>query len=484
MRKIFTAIGAFLQAPVGVILSTNAAWYIVILAAGITYTYSYYYLVYIVLIAVDVLVASYLSDRLIYFFSQFVLPIQNPKYRQEIYWRVKNFETGKRGPALFIKNGRVIMHEGEADKHGPGVIVLDTASAAVLRTDTEIKDTVGPGVVFTKSYKHNGEYHNEYIAGSVDLRAQWQFIGPLTTDQPFLNPVPISHPKGYNDIQSRRQQTSGLTRDGFEVSPTISIKFSIKRPAEKKPNESGVISQYGYDAEAVRNAITREVIHLGTSENSKVRMEWNKLPAHLVVNIWREYIRKFKLGDLFATSGVSGLQTIEEMINKRVKQSNVVALDDTGIPTGEWLESLEYKQLQSRGLEILEVRIHNIIFEPSMEEQTIQHWSTEWMNIAKKEENHLKEKEALIETASRDEASKSFARIASRQFGGKPTMPQQNPFKTLQLLIQPLKEFMLNESGANSDTEMQLRKLDEIWKWLLDNNPDGAPRHTPGGGQP
>lgn len=106
------------------------------------------------------------------------------------------------------------------------------------------------------------------------------------------------------------------------------------------------------------------------------------------------------------------------------------------------------------------------------------------MNIAKKEENHLKEKEALIETASRDEASKSFARIASRQFGGKPTMPQQNPFKTLQLLIQPLKEFMLNESGANSDTEMQLRKLDEIWKWLLDNNPDGAPRHTPGGGQP
>jgi hypothetical protein len=192
-----------------------------------------------------------------------------------------------------------------------------------------------------------------------------------------------------------------------------------------------------------------------------------------VVNIWREYIRKFKLGDLFATEGKSGLQTIEEMINRRVKQSDVMALDDTGVSTGEWLESLEFKQLQSRGLEIMEVRIHNIIFDPVLEEQTIQQWSTEWMNIAKKEENHLKEKEALIETASRDEASKSFARIASRQFSGKPTMPQQNPFKTLQLLIQPLKEFMLNESNANSDTEMELRKLDEIWKWLLDNNPAG-----------
>ena len=472
MRKLFGAIGAFLQTPVGVILTTSAFWHIVVWAAKIPFNY----MVSIVLLGVDVFVAFYLLDRLVYFFSQFVLPIQNPKYRQEIHARVKYFETGRRGPALFVKNGRVIMHEAEAGKRGAGLIVLDTASALVLRTDTEIKDTVGPGIKFTSE--------NEYIAGSVDLRAQWQFIGPLATDQPFLNPVPISSPKSYNDIQSRRQQTSGLTRDGFEVSPTISIKFSIKRPAGNAPTESGVTSHYGYDADSVRNAITREVIQLGTSENSKVRMEWNKFPAHLVVNIWREYIRKFKLGDLFTSSGISGLQTIEDMINKRVKQSDVVALDDTGVPTGEWLESLEFKQLQSRGLEIMEVRIHNVLLEPDIEKQTIEQWSAEWLKLARKEENHLKEKEALIETASRDEASKSFARIASKQFSAKPTMPQQNPFKTLQLLIQPLKEFILNESSPNSDMEKELRKLDEIWKWLLDNNPDGTPRNPQSGDKP
>jgi hypothetical protein len=343
---------------------------------------------------------------------------------------------------------------------------VDTASALVLRTDTEIKDTVGPGIKFTKG--------NEYIAGSVDLRSQWQFIGPLATDQPFLNPVPISSPKEYNETQSRRQQTSGLTRDGFEVSPTISIQFSIKRPAERQPTESGVTSYYGFDADAVRNAITREVIQLRASENSKVRMEWNKLPAHLVVNIWREYVRKFKLNDLFASSGVSGLQTIEEAINKRVKQPNVEALDDTGGQSGEWIESLEYKQLQSRGLEIKEVRIHNILFDPAMEEQMIQLWSAEWMNIAKKEEKYIKDMASLIETAARNDASKSFAKIASLQFGGKTTLPQENPFKTLQLLIQPLKEFILNESAAGNDVETELRKLDEIWKWLLDNNSNPA----------
>ncbi|MBK8616373.1 MAG: hypothetical protein IPN96_04500 [Anaerolineales bacterium] len=481
IRRNSGGIGAFLQSPIGVALSTNAVWFVVAYLAGIRYSYSYSYLVNLFLLGVDLFVAYYLLDRLIFFFSQFILPIQNPKHRQEIYSRVKNFETNDRGPALFIKNGRVITHEGEEDKHGPGVIVLDTASAAVLRTDTEIRDTVGPGVVFTKSYKHNNEIRNEYIAGSVDLRAQQHFIGPLPTDPSFLKPVLISSTKDDDEMQSRRQQTSGATRDGFDISASISIKFSIKRPLnnEKTISESGVRSQYGFDPEAVRNAITREVIQLGTSEDSKIRLEWNQLPAHLVVNIWREYIRKFKLGDLFisgADSKLSGLQLIEDMINQRVKKEYAESLDDTGTPTQGLMESLEFKQLQSRGLEIMEVRIHNVLFEASIEDQTIQQWSTEWMKIAKKEEDYLKDKETLIETASRDEGSKAFAKIVSKPFSGKATQPQQNPFKTLQLLILPLKEFILNESSANSDMEKELRKLDEIWKWVLDNSSDGIPR--------
>jgi len=462
-KKAFSVIGAFLQTPIGVIITTNVVWQVVMWVVKVPTYGNVYYIVSFIILVLDIFVAFILRDQLIYFFSQFVLPIQNPKYRQDIFARVRNFETGYRGPAFFVKNGRVIMHEGEAEKRGAGLIILDTASALVLRTDTEIKDTVGPGIKFTEG--------DEYIAGSVDLRSQWQFIGPLAADQPFLNPVPISSPKEYNETQSRRQQTSGLTRDGFEVSPTISIQFSIKRPIEKQPTESGVTSYYGFDADAVRNAITREVIQLGASKNTRVRMEWNKLPAHLVVNIWREYIRKFKLNDLFTFSGVSGLQTIEQAINKRVKQAHVDALDDTGALTGEWVESLEFKQLQSRGLEIMEVRIHNVLFDPAMEEQLIQQWSAEWMNIAKKEESNIKDMASLIETAARNDASKSFARIASMQFGGKTTLPQENPFKTLQLLIQPLKEFILNESAAGSDVETELRKLDEIWKWLLDNNP-------------
>jgi hypothetical protein len=132
----------------------------------------------------------------------------------------------------------------------------------------------------------------------------------------------------------------------------------------------------------------------------------------------------------------------------------------------------------------MEVRIHNVSFEPDIEKQHIEQWSAEWLNLARKEAGQIREKEALIETGSREDASKSFARIASQQFSAKPTQPQQNPFKTLQLLILPLKEFILSESNANSEMEDELRKLDEVWKWLLDNNPDGTSPKLKSGERP
>ena len=458
-----------MQTPSGVIFVASVIWHGVLWSLGVSFSYLYIG-ISVVILLFDFFIANTLLDRLVYFFAQFVLPIQNPKDRQEIHSRVSSFESGKRGPILFVKNGRVIMHEGEAGKRGAGVIVLDTASSVVLRTDTEIRGAAGPGIRFTRG--------NEYIAGSVDLRTQWQFIGPLTSEQPFLNPVPISNPKQYNDLQNRRQQTAGLTRDGFEIAPTISIKFSVKRPAQKTPTESGVTSQYGFDANAVRNAITREVIELGTSDNKRTRMDWNKLPAHLVVNLWREYVRKFKLEDLFKAEGVSGLQTIEDMINKRVKKAEVVALDDTGLPTGEALLSLEFQQLQARGLEIMEVRIHNILFDPAIEEQTVKNWSAEWTKIARREEDQLNEREKLIESAARNEAIKRFARLATQKFDN-PIAPAQDVFSTLQALMEPIKETIVLESRANSEMEGELKKLDEIWKWLLVNKVDSSSHQLP-----
>jgi hypothetical protein len=467
MRRVFSRLGFYLQTPAGIVVAVAAGWHAVLWWRNIPINY---YASAIVFLA-DIVVAFILLDRLVYFFAQFVLPIHNKKDRREIYNRVRVFERAGRGPAFFVKNGRVIKHEGEADKRGPGVIVLDTASAVVLRTDTKITGTAGPGIRFTAE--------EEYVAGSVDLRAQWQFIGPLRSEQPFLNPVPTS-PKNYNELQNRRQQTAGWTRDGLEVSPSISIRFSVKRPPRNRVSESGVMSQYGYDSASVRSAVMGEVIRIHASANQKARLDWNKLPEHLVVNVWREYVRKFKLEELFALKEdgggppLSGLQFIEEMINKRVKQDHVEALDDAGGKSGEWLESLEYKQLKERGLEITAVRIHNVLFDLPLEDKRINEWSAEWMKIAKREETLLKEKEALIETAARNNASKYLAGTASSRFDN-PIAPARDMYATLRDLIEPLRDAMLAETRISSEMETELRKMDEILKWLLVNSVDHAP---------
>lgn len=468
IRRIFSEIGTFLQTQFGVILVITIVFHGILWGLGLNYTSIYTLAAAGIVLILDFIVAAYLLNWLVYFFSQFVLPVQTSKDRQEIYSRVNGF-TGDRGPTLFVKNGRVIKHEGEMQKKGPGVIVLDTASAVVMQTDSEIVGAAGPGIRFTKGQERITREEG------VDLRAQWQFIGPGVSDQPFLNPVPIADPKKYNELQGRRQQTAGLTRDGFEISPTISIKFRIKQLDKKTTSESGVISQYGYNASAVFNAITREVIELGTADNKRVRMEWYRLPAHLVVNLWREYVRKFKLEDLFKAEGVSGLQTIEEMINRRVKRALVAIMDDTGLPssTGEALPSLEFQQLEERGLEIMEVRIHNVMFDPAIEEQTIRNWNAEWTKIAKREEDQLNEREKLIETAARSNALKNFARIASQNFDN-PIAPPQDIFSTLQALIEPFRETIIIESRANNQMEAETKKLDEIWKWLLVHKIDSS----------
>ncbi|MCQ3936074.1 MAG: hypothetical protein DPW18_03385 [Chloroflexi bacterium] len=468
MRKAASAIGSILRSPYGMVVLIALVWHGVVWWLGVSFNYY----ISLGLLVLDFLIAYVLVEALTYFFSQFILPI-HPKDRGEIYKRVRIFETGERGQTLFVKNGQVIKHAGEEDKRGLGVIVLDTASAVVLRTDTEIIGPVGPGVKFTDE--------DEYIANDlgVDLRAQWQYIGPHAGDNPFLNPAPFPNSKSYNE-EKRRLETVGLTRDGFEVSPTISIKYSIKRPPRNLPSESGVTSRYGYDPTAVRNAVTREVIKLEKLNNKQDRMEWNKLPAHLVVNAWREYIRKFKLEDLFNPKNEeNGLQIIEEMLNARMKQQHINTLDDTGKKTGAQSDSMEYLQLKLRGIEVMEVRIHNVMYDPAMEEQYIKQWSGEWLKNAKKEEEQINEQERLSMKLARIDAARNFARLASRDFNNSNQAPRDE-YSTLEALIQPLKEALLLESRTNNDIEAEIKKLEDVSKWLLVNKLDQAQKQEQG----
>ncbi len=476
MKKFLNEVGSVRNSPLVVIVLTvfgvTFLWYIALQFARIPINLH----AHIGLFLIDLIVIAVVFDRLVYFFSQFVLPIQNQKDRQEIYKRVLAFASGKRGPAIFIKNGNIIEHEEERDKKGPGVLLLDTASAAVLKTDIEFGDTVGPGVKFTgvKKSKDKKYKYTEKPSGSADLRTQWKFVGPMAGENVFLNPPSFDtiHPKESVQQQERAQMTSGWTRDGFEVFATLSIKYRIKR-SKNQQTESGVMSRYGFDPHNARKALIHEPLELKTQEDKKELLPWDALPEHLVINLWREALGKFKLDELFSAKaeGVSGIQTIERRINKRVQHPGFDPLDDADDPSPfAQGESLEYKQLLERGIEIMEVKLYNIQLHPDSEEKVASQWSGEWLKKEKREALLLDEKEASNETKLSGDAVRLFARIATKHFNDSRAGRPDN-FALLQKLIEPLIETASARVPADDEQKALLHKLNAVWKWLVANKP-------------
>ena len=240
------------------------------------------------------------------FFAQFVLTVRRIGDRQRIFDRLITYLFGGHGPALFIENGIIKEHSGERLKKGPGVLWLDSASAAVTRTATAIKQTMGPGVHFMAP--------NEYIAGTLDLHIQSQSVGPKESDKPFASKTDFESDPEYIQVQDRSKQVSALTRDGIEIVPRISVSFRVNT-GFPKAGQPG--SRFGYrkgitkkereleelDKEAIRRAILGEGINPTESADSpRHRVAWNQLPVALAVDVWREYVGKFTLDQLFDPS--------------------------------------------------------------------------------------------------------------------------------------------------------------------------------------
>ena len=162
---------------------------------------------------------------------------------------------------------------------------------------------------------------------------------------------------------------------------------------------------------------------------------------------------------------------IEGIIKQRLTKPEVSGMTDNGTLTNAAEDSLEFRQLEELGLEIMDVRIHNIVFDPAIEEQIIKNWNAEWTKIAKREEDQLNERETLLETAAHNEALKTFARISSQKFND-PTAPTQDIFTTIQNLIEPLREKILLDWRASKQMDDEIKKLDDIGKWLLVNKQD------------
>ena len=218
-----------------------------------------------------------------YFFAQFILPVRENADRKKIY---KRLIENASGAALFIEDGKLIGKEGESQKSGAGVIVLDSASAVVMKKTEQYTKTAGPGVLFTEK--------GETIAEApVPLQKLRDTAGPKGDEKPFAPKSEHPDIESYTATQRRRYETSGLTRDAIEIVPNINIVFKIDADPAKE-NEDG--SRFGYAEDAVRKAIWHTTIN--RQENNK-NIYWNQLPINLAADLWREYLGKYRFKELF-----------------------------------------------------------------------------------------------------------------------------------------------------------------------------------------
>jgi len=242
-------------------------------------------------IAFDLLLLLLLSQLFLFFYAQFILPVCNASDRRTAFLRLLLHSQGAHGPVAFVQNGRVLERRLKGSSRNPGLLWLDSASAVVTRAGNGTRRALGPGIHFVGS--------DERISSTFSLHAQRCLLGPASEDPVFEGlPDDASEEerRRYVEAQATRMAVAGRTRDGNEVVPEISVVFKL----DAMPAGPGVPgSRFGYFKEAVERAARGEGVAAGTESEGRSHVAWNQLPGLVAVDLWREYLSKFTLDELF-----------------------------------------------------------------------------------------------------------------------------------------------------------------------------------------
>ena len=243
-------------------------------------------------IVLDAILLLLLVQLSVFFYAQFTLPVRSLRDRLKISARLWLHWRRADGPAIFVQNGREIARAGEGERRGPGLIWVDSASAVVTWSSMGHKDVLGPGIHFTDE--------GQGIGRAFSLHTQTCSLGPGLHDPIFEKPAEQASDdqrKAYAAMQARRTAVSGRTRDGNEVVPNLTVSF---RMDSEPVRGEGPGSRFGFSEEALERASRAEGINADGDPATRSRVAWNQFPGLIAIDLWREYLSKFTLDELFS----------------------------------------------------------------------------------------------------------------------------------------------------------------------------------------
>jgi hypothetical protein len=404
-----------------------------------------------------------------FFFAQFVLPVRLLKERLRVSFRLLRYLIGAHGPAIFIENGEAVQRGDEINLKRPGICLIDSASAAMLRTDTAFSRPVGPGVTFTM--------RKERVAATMDLRKQVRSIGPQGEEDPFAPQDAEERSPAFEARQSRRWETSALTRDGIEIVPRIIAVFKLHSEAF-----SGG-TPFGYDPQSVRRAATGEGIDPTLDPDNALRnVPWDRLPGRLAVNVWRETLPIFTLNELFKPlpdgfplptflTGAdplhrpTGLDFVREYVNQRLTQGMTAKLDRNGRTVAQsW--SPEYKILHGCGVEILRIILTDLRLEAQINQQLVNRWQSSWLEYARAERDALNQAMADVTLEAQQDARREYAHTVANFLEKDSAGAVPPPDALAGSLVRSSLALCVRDEQTNQRAGMEREMLLDIISWL------------------
>lgn len=389
------------------------------------------------------------------FFSQFSLPVLNLENRIKAVQRLFSYLLNDHGPAIFIENGEVRERKIDRLKNGPGVVILDTASAAVLRTPVKYKGAIGPGIAFTD--------RDDSIAGVVDLHKQTNYIGPRAGEDPFSPNGKNESKAAYEARIARRDESMAITRDGIQICLNIKISFKL----DSNPGEGN--TAFGYNPLSVEKAVIGQSISSDKpSDNPEKIYSWKKLPNNLVIDIFREYISKYTINELFplSRSETNPISIIIDQINTRLTQSHYFSYDNYGNQTNETIFSKEFDLLKRRGIKFIDIVVTNIRFPAEIEEELTNRWKTSWLDVANKDRKLVEQQHTIQTIAGQNQALMDYAYGATKHLGSRQLSENLSGKDLLTSLIKGNLETISQNPDLSTNLVNEYKDLSDLLEWI------------------
>jgi regulator of protease activity HflC (stomatin/prohibitin superfamily) len=309
-------------------------------------------------ILIDLDLGLLVTLSMLFVTAQFVLPVEGTGDRIAAFRRLLGHALGERGPVMYIREGEAIEAHGESQRVGPGVFLVDQASAVVFRTDTAFTRAAGPGVIFTAP--------GERLAEALDLRRQ---------ERRITNEPPAAEAETPEDRQP--SLSHAITRDGIPVSTEIVVEFMLDPGHEAEPREGRNPEKPPFEFH--RPSVEKAVYGHVYSEFEDV--PWTELPLRMVLDLWREEVKRWSLNDLLEHDGNQvALDQIRAAILSKLLPSEQPDDDE-----GESSTKREAAIIQSRGIRILDIHLRNLHVPPEIQAERQLQWRERWAGAVQDE---------------------------------------------------------------------------------------------------